>query len=620
MPSLYSGTLIPFETKGRCNGFRLFYVGSSHLLANSKNWTMKKGSVVFFILLVFVNCNSVLGQGGWIHDTNPLNDVTAYVTGNSYVGASFVELNGDEYVDIFAPPKFAFINNGDGTYTAMTPLPFAHLNSTSGSSCADLDNDGDNDLIIAGVPSKVYFNNGSGILIDSSAKVPGLAGYGAFGVAIGDYNKDRQLDFVFAHAKGFLIPAVSQPCRLYRQKMPSFSTDSVSGYPFTTSLDAYTNPYWSDYDLDGDMDLFIASGPADGTTDYDYCFKNMKVETGTDTMVPMTSELFATQTQDGQCYNFIDFDNDGDFDLCLTNYRGVATRFYVNNSGTYNLTTTPFTTTTTSLANCWGDYDNDGDLDVIITNDNQTTKYYQNNGDGTFSYLSGGFTTPTAICSIANGDYDNDGDLDLFVNGVGNTGTAASVGLYINDAVAIGRKFVNISLVGVASNRSAIGAIVRLKATIGGTPVWQMREVNAQNTFQGQNDLRVHFGLNDATSIDSIIVRWPSGAIGHFENVASGLFYKIVEGAGISTLSTPIQTKSFAATLYPNPSGNTLWLSFGDDAMLSVAQYRILDMLGKQWLNGAIAEPDTKINISQLPPGEYLVSVDGYAAKKFVKL
>jgi hypothetical protein len=184
----------------------------------------------------------------------------------------------------------------------------------------------------------------------------------------------------------------------------------------------------------------------------------------------MTSELFAIQIQDGQCFNFVDYDNDGDFDLCLTNYYSAPTRFYKNNGGTYLSIPTPFTTATTNIANCWGDYDNDGDLDVIITNDNQITRYYRND-NGVFVFLSNGLSTPTATNGAANADYDNDGDLDVFFNGVGNNGNTTSVGLYRNDTVAGNRKWVNIKLTGTASNKSALGAIVRLKSTINGQPV-----------------------------------------------------------------------------------------------------------------------------------------------------
>lgn len=560
-------------------------------------------------------------QGGWTFETDPLSDVTQYTTIYPYSGASFVDVNNDHYPDIFASPNTLLINNGNGTFTFGSPLPYTLMQSTAGSSWADLDNDNDIDCAIACVPSGIFFNNGNNTFSDSSSLVPSFTNYGSWAVAIGDYNEDPALDFIFAHANGYHPPALPEPCKFYKQTGSWFNPQQVGGFPFTTNLSSYTNPFWSDYDLDGDMDLFIASGPV-VAPGFDPCYKNMKMETGIDSLQPMTTELFATQTQDGQCYNFIDYDNDRDLDLCLSNYYNVATRLYRNNGGgNYTIVNTPFSTATTNLTNCWGDYDNDGDQDVIITNDNQVSKYYRNNGNGTFVFLSWGFSTLTAVCSVVNADVDNDGDLDVFANGVGNNGNTISVGLYKNDTVAGNRNFVNLHLTGIASNRSAIGAIVRLRAVINNVPVWQMREVNAQNSFQGQNDLRVHFGLGNATVIDSMSITWPAGTVDNFYNTAANNFYEIIEGSGIINLSiaTPSQAElSFA--LGPNPADEWLHLSIdhpGDDIT-----YTIYDLNGRIIRSGEMDGKNKSLYIGGMSEGMYLLRVSskkGSAVQKFIK-
>lgn len=582
---------------------------------------MKKVKLLCAVLCIY---NLSFSQGGWVFDTNPSNDITNYTTNTTvynYTGCSFIDIDGDNFVDLYAAPKTLFLNNGDGTFTQITSLPFTIQNGVWGSSSADLDNDGDNDIILAGVPSKVYFNNGNGIFSDSSLQVPSFGFYGSWAVAIGDYNEDRELDFVFAHAAGYHAPAPAEPCKFYRQQSSIFNPLSVSLPPITDSLSTYTNPYWSDYDLDGDMDLFMASGPVT-IAGFDPCYKNMKIETGIDSLLPMTTELFVTQTQDGQCYNFIDYDNDGDFDLCITNYISAPTRMYKNNNGTYVSIATPFTTATTNIANCWGDYDNDGDQDVIITNDNQITKYYRNNGGISFTYLPGGFSTPTATNGITNADYDNDGDLDVFTNGLGNNGNISSVGLFINDTVAGNRNFVNLKLIGTASNRSAIGAIVRLHATLNGNPVWQMREVNAQNSFQGQNDLRVHFGLGDATIIDSISITWPSGSIDYHVNYPSNAFYEVTESIGIINLSVNENNNpDNSVNIYPNPTNNSFHVEiaeFNNEPGI----YTLTNILGEEMLNGKITHAHFAVNIEALPAGVYTFSIrssKGLISKRIVK-
>lgn len=528
---------------------------------------MKSFTALIFMLIF--SYSPVMSQGGWTKITDPLNAVSQYTTFFPYAGASFIDINNDNLPDLHAAPRTLFLNQGNGIYNLTTPFNFNVLVAVSGSSWADLDNDGDNDCVVSCTPSRVFLNNGSGNFTNATTTFPGMQNYGSFACAVGNFNGDRIPDVMLTHAFQFHPGSLEEPCLLYERTDSAISTyQKITGYPFTDLLSNYTNPYWSDYDQDGDMDLFISNGPVNGTTALDLCYKNMKIETGQDTLIRMTSELFAIQQQDGQCYNFIDYDNDGDFDLCLTNYFGAPTRFYEANNGTYNSINTPFTNSTTNIANCWGDYDNDGDLDVIITNDNVITKYYRNDA-GTFVYLPEGLTTPTATNGVTNADYDNDGDLDVFFNGVGNNGNTSSVGLYKNDTVAGSRNWINIKLSGTISNRSAIGSLVRLKSVINGLTVWQTREINAQNSFQGQNDLRVHFGLGNSSVIDSIKINWPNGMTESFINILPNRLYKAVEGEGLTeivvgiinlSLHLPESFKLYQN--YPNPFNPSTKIKF----------------------------------------------------------
>ncbi len=543
-------------------------------------------------LLILLITSISYSQGGWVKITDPQNAVSNYSTIFPYAGASFADINYDNLLDIHAAPRVIFINQGNGNFTRATDLSFIPIVGIAGSSWADLDNDGDNDCVVSCTPTRVFINNGTGLFSNPTHLFPGLSAYGSWACAIGDYNEDRMPDVFLTHAELFHPGSQEEPCRFYYQPDTVLGTyKQVTGYPFLQDLSSYTNPYWSDYDLDGDMDLFVASGPVDGIGAPDPCYKNMKIELGIDTLYPMTTELFAQQNQDGQCYNFIDYDNDGDLDLCITNYYSIATRLYRNDNGIYIQLSTPFTTATTNIANCWGDYDNDGDLDVIITNDNAPTRYFRNDG-GTFIYLPGGLSTPTATNGAVNGDYDNDGDLDVFFNGLGNNGNNSSVGLFRNDTAAGNRKWVNIKLTGTVSNRSALGAMIRIKSAINGAPVWQMREVNAQNSFQGQNDLRVHFGIGDAQLIDSLIIKWPKGLTEIFTGITPNKFYNAVEGQGINeivigitqtNIQIPGEFKLFQN--YPNPFNPSTKIRFniaGSGSIASNVQLIIFDALGRQ--------------------------------------
>ncbi len=575
---------------------------------------MQKIYIPFFCLTL--SSTLIFAQGGFNKIVDSQNPVTTFTSAGSYKGAAWVDFDNDNDLDLFACPKYLFRNDGNGTFVQLTPFGFTPGQNAGGASWADLNNDGLIDCIIAQYPSGVYLNNGNGVFTDISSQITNLNGFPAWGCAIGDWNKDAFADFTFAHAAGF-HPAGPYPSKLYLNRSNSVTPEYKTGYMFTDSTKPYTVPYWSDFDLDGDMDLFIASGPG-GSPGPDFCYKNLKMETGLDTLERMSAELFANQLQDGQCYNFIDFDNDGDLDLCLTNYAGVQSRFYVNNGGIYTLQVMPFTATTTNLTNDWGDFDNDGDLDVVITNDLQPTKYYRSNGNGTFSPAIN--LGVAGASGISNGDYDNDGDLDLFIHGNGNARA-----LFRNDSASTGNHWINIKCAGTVSNRSALGTILRLKATINGSSYWQLREISAQNSFQSQNDLRVHFGLGNATTIDSLVIRYGSGDEEIFTNVSADVFYCNEEGSNNLCLVAvnEIKNDDRFLSIYPNPVKDQLTIGL-ENANSKDIQVYIYDLCGKKLVEKSFPSGNKLLIVSlkNLAPGTYMLETkekDGIHSSRFVK-
>ena len=151
---------------------------------------------------------------------------------------------------------------------------------------------------------------------------------------------------------------------------------------------------------------------------------------------------------------------------------------------------------------------------------------FRNLGDGRFEELieeaGPGVAAAHTSRGCAFGDFDNDGDMDVLVMNMNEPPS-----LLRNDVSGSGH-WLKVLLVGVQSNRSAIGA--RVIARYGGRT--QAQEVTAQASFYSANDRRLHFGLGAATSAD-LTIRWPSGAMETVRNVAADQLVVIREGAGV---------------------------------------------------------------------------------------
>jgi hypothetical protein len=183
-----------------------------------------------------------------------------------------------------------------------------------------------------------------------------------------------------------------------------------------------------------------------------------------------------------------------------------------------------------------GDYDNDGNVDLFVARPAYFgNDLYRNEGGGRFAAMTLAQVGPLAgdqgySYSAAWRDYNNDGFLDLFV---ANSGTGAKNFFYHNNGNT--NHWLKVKLVGTVSNRSAIGAKVRVLATIRGQTMWQMREVSVGSGV-GNNELNPHFGLGDATTAQMVRIEWPSGAVQELKYVPVGQFLTVTEPARLETI------------------------------------------------------------------------------------
>lgn len=453
--------------------------------------------------------------------------------GNSWGGA-WGDFNGDGYDDLYVPeynhwqPGLLYKNEGDGTFSKVqAEAPVTDLGSGTGATWGDYDNDGDLDLFAANntrAENHLYENEGNG----EFRKINGgqISHYGGFchNASWVDFDNDGWLD-VFA--SDYMPMQFNQ---MYRNK-GNGTFERMDGSPITMEAKYSMGSVWSDYDNDGLPDLFVTNGRNENNSLYH--------NEGNGEFTKILSSDIVNDQGNSVGASWGDFDNDGDFDLYVTNASDQNNFFYINNGdGTFTKNTSSIIAQEGghSHGSTWGDVDNDGDLDLLVTNNGgNTNKLYLNHGNGTFSLHSHAVNTDMEnSMSSALIDYDNDGDLDIYISNNGNTSNT----LYINELGAC-NNFKCFRLEGSNSNRSAIGAKVRVKAKINGINVWQVREIMSQTGgTSAQGSLKAHFGLGDASKIDSVIIQWPSGYIQYMKNVGINDCEYVLEETGVEISGT----------------------------------------------------------------------------------
>jgi hypothetical protein len=241
-----------------------------------------------------------------------------------------------------------------------------------------------------------------------------------------------------------------------------------------------------------------------------------------------------------------DYDLDGHLDIFKTHFADDTNVLYRNDGeGYFNDVTVRAGIGVETRYVGWGtgmiDLDNDGFPDLFLVTGSvypeveralpaypyRTPRLvFRNLGNGRFEELidqaGPGVAAPHTSRGCAFGDFDNDGDVDILVMNMNEPPS-----LLRNDVSGNGH-WLKVLLVGVKSNRSAIGA--RVIARYGGRS--QAQDVTAQSSFYSANDRRVHFGLGPATVAD-LTIRWPSGATETIPAVQADQLVVIREGAGI---------------------------------------------------------------------------------------
>ncbi len=321
--------------------------------------------------------------------------------------------------------------------------------------------------------------------------------------------------------------------------------DITPGQTSNTSNDDSGNygSVWTDFDNDGDIDLYIAKcrqAVSSGTDArrIDVLFEN---NNGTFTNTALSHGL-GSGDQDWTS-SFGDIDNDGDFDLFLTKHN-TTSRIYKNTGSGNFVSDATITFGSMPMQSQFEDMDNDGFVDLIITGDNDH-RIYHNNGNGTFSDVTPAnfVVSGNTALSFASGDLNHDGKIDLYFS-YGST--------YNNPGTQDDRYWMNstnnanhfLTIIPVATNTNHDGLGVR--AFIYGPWGVQTREVRGGESYGTLNSGHLHFGLGSATTIDSVVLNWPSGVQTVIVNPTVDQFLNVGE-SGQCTLSGVVVT----------PGGNT---------------------------------------------------------------
>ena len=432
---------------------------------------------------------------------------------------NWVDIDGDGDLDLFVTNghspgtnNFAYENLGNGVFDKITNSAIVQDSARSdGASWGDVDNDGDPDVFVANWyndQNLFYINEGDWQFRRIEKGPPGGSMGFSESCSWADANNDGWLDLFIANSGN------RQPERnAFYLATDGTSFTKIFDSPLSADAAASRSPNWADVDGDGDADMFVAN---EGDSP-NHFFKNLLKENGKLAFEKITDGAIAKDAENSISGSWADVDNDGDFDLFVANL-GQPNVLYLNDGRGNFQRQNAFSDSSRSFGSSWGDIDNDGDLDLFVANGWAKTglnnHLFRNllaeTGTATFEEISGDPVVQDGGWSYGSSfaDYDSDGDLDLFVAKWLNSKDENNA-LFRND-LANENNWLIVNCVGTTSNRSAIGATVRVKAKINGKSVWQMRQISGQDSYCGQN-LQLHFGLGNAQSVDSLIVNWPSG-------------------------------------------------------------------------------------------------------------
>ena len=520
----------------------------------------------------------------FVHDNGQIRGRNPPPTEAMCGGAGLLDFDGDGWLDLYVvqggpfPPRESNPNDGDRLFRNRRDGTFEDATSVSsissfpggyghGVAVADYDNDGRPDLFITRWRSyALYRNQGSGRFEDVTQKA-GLGGDRDWptSAAFADFDGDGDLDLYVCHYLAY-DPANPRRCahpdspskhecnpldfpsradHVFRNDMGRF-VDVTAASGFADSSGRGLGVVAADLDDDNRIDVYVAN---DMTANY--LFRNQGgfhfEENGQLAGVAASAD---GGYKAGMGIAYGDLDGDGLLDLAVTNYFGESTTFYRNMGGGYfadhssQIGIAAPTRRLLGFGIAFLDADQDGRLDVLSANGHVLDSRPRFPWTMPMQLLQG--TGPAGLIDVSDragdpfsglhlgrglaaGDLDNDGRVDAIV-------VAQNAPLiYLHNQTEPRGHFVTFALEGTKSNRDGIGA--RITIVAGG----QRRAADrfGGGSYQSAGDPRLHFGLGAAATVESVIVRWPSGQVDRHGQLAADRVYLLREGTTPPTVRSP---------------------------------------------------------------------------------
>ncbi|WP_341903901.1 FG-GAP-like repeat-containing protein [Fluviicola taffensis] len=407
-----------------------------------------------------VICGSVPGLGNnTILYSNDGSGLFTPVTGTPFTGVyngcvSFEDIDGDADDDLVVTGSSTaklYQNDGNGVFAAISTSPFTGL-SYGAVELADVDNDGDLDAFMngqgaSGFHSLIYLNDGNGgFTVDPANIFPGLANAAA---DFADIDNDGDDDLMMS---GY---GTGQVVKLFTNDGTGLFTE-VANTPFPPVSSGAIQ--FNDVDSDGDQDVFI-----NGFTIFVGNVGQLWLNDGSGSFTLSASNTFEGSNNGNIAFADIDGDNDDDLLLTGYGDLGRIAHLYTNDgSGTFTLIPSPFPGIQQgSIA--FADIDNDQDMDLAIAGEigspsTYAAQLYTNDGTGTFTLVAGTPFEPTITSGLLFADIDNDLDSDLLT--IGHSSLGGSIAkMFANDGSGIFTEITGTPFIGASYGMAAFGDI-----------------------------------------------------------------------------------------------------------------------------------------------------------------